>query len=138
MKQNYAQSLEMQIPQENSYVELGIMDSRQYDLKEFLKKYYEFPSKNLEDIARYINFDSELKKIIYNLEKIISEEISYSKISLDFMKETDPREKILEIVIYGKLNEEMQFQKEDIISDKIIDMYPNTEKEYIILVELNV
>ncbi|WP_405294517.1 hypothetical protein [Methanobrevibacter sp.] len=138
MKQNYAQSLEMQIPQENSYVELGIMDSRQYDLKEFLKKYYEFPSKNLEDIARYINFDSELKKIIYNLEKIISEEISYSKISLDFMKETDPREKILEIVIYCKLNEEMQFQKEDIISDKIIDMYPNTEKEYIILVELNV
>jgi hypothetical protein len=135
MKQNYAQSLEMQIPQENTYIGLDIMDSMKYNLKEFLKKHYEFPSKNLEDIASYINFDSELKKIIYNLEKIISKEISYSRISLDFMKETDPKEKILEIVIYCKLNEEMQFQKEDIIGDKIIDMYPNTENEYIILVE---
>ena len=51
------------------------------------------------------------------------------------MKETDPNEKILEIVIYSKLNEDLLLKKEDLISDGIIDAYPQPVNEYIILVE---
>ena len=51
------------------------------------------------------------------------------------MKETDPIEKILEIVIYSKVDENILLEKEDIISDKLIDKYPKTILEYIILVE---
>ena len=104
-------------------------------LKSFLKQEFEFPSKNLDEINQFINKDNELKKIIYDLPKEISSKLPYNKISLDFMKETDPSEKILEIVIYSRFDEEILLKKEDMISDKLIDKYPKTTLEYIILVE---
>ena len=54
------------------------------------------------------------------------------------MKETYPKEKILEIVVYSKLNYELLLKKEDIIIDGIIDNYPQPMNEYIILVESHV
>ena len=51
------------------------------------------------------------------------------------MKETDSNEKILEIIIYSQLKDEIMLKKEDLISDGIIDNYPKPMNEYIILVE---
>ena len=131
MEQYLFQSQEMQIPQENAYNEPSIVN----DFEKFLKKHYKFPSNNLKKINDFICEDNNMKMIINDLPKIISRELPYLQISLDFMKETDPNEKILEIVINSKLDEEKLLKKEDKISDGIIDGYPKPKKEYIILVE---
>lgn len=131
MKQYSFQRQKMQIPQENVYTGMSIMK----DFDEFLKTHFKFPSNNLKKINDFICEDQNMKTIINDLPTIISRELSYNQISLDFMKETDPNEKILEIVINSKLDEEKLLEKEDIISDGIIDNYPKPQKEYIILVE---
>ena len=105
------------------------------DFKEFLERNFEFPSDNTAKISKFLKKDPELKNIIHDLPEIISKELDYTTISLDFMSETDPSEKILEIVIHSDVYEEVAFHKEDEISDRIIDTYPKTKKEFIILVE---
>ena len=105
------------------------------ELEEFLQKHFEFPSDNMRKIRKLIRKDPELEKIIRDLPEIVSNELAYRKISLDFMKETDPGEKILEIIIRSDVYEEVAFHKEDRISDWIIDNYPKTASEFIILVE---
>ncbi len=72
-------------------------------------------------------------KIIYDLPDFLSAEIPYKELSLDFMKETEPNEKIIEIVIYSNLKSGVLLQKEDLICDMLIDKYPKTKREYIIL-----
>ena len=135
MQQNYSPRLEMQIPQENIYT--GFETIQKDEFTGFIEKHFEFPSNNADEINLFINGDAEIKKIIYDLPEIISSELTYSRISLDFMKETDPSEKILEIVVYSISNEETLLQKEDKISDWIIDNYPNPKNEYIILVKFD-
>lgn len=125
----------MQIPLENTYTGMDIMQNSDDEFNEFLKENFKFPSNNMNEIICFINKDLELKKLINDLPKIIMVELEYNQLLLDFMKETDPNEKILEISIYSHLDEKILLQKEDIISDGIIDKYPNTRKEYIILVE---
>lgn len=66
--------------------------------------------------------------------QIVSNELPYNEISFDFMKETDPSEKILEIVIYSELESKILLQKENLICHMLIDKYPKTLFEYIILV----
>lgn len=110
-------------------------DNSYLSISFFLKNNFKFPSDNPTDIANFICFDYELEKIIYDLLKIITNELEYSHISLDFIKETYPKEKILEIAVYSKLNYELLLKKEDIIIDGIIDNYPQPMNEYIILVE---
>ena len=105
------------------------------ELNNFLNKHFKFPSDNLNEIKKFIDADNKMKNIIYDLPKIITAKLDYTHISLDFMKETDPNEKILEIVIYSKLNEDLLLKKEDLISDCIIDDYPQPVNDYIILVE---
>lgn len=131
MKPFISQKIEMQIPQENTYTGLTTIP----DINTFLKETYEFPSDNLSEIKEFITKDAEIKSIIYDLPKIITQELEYKRLSLDFLKETSPNEKILEITIYSNLNDELLLQKEDIISDDIIDKFPDTKNEYIILVE---
>lgn len=135
MKQNFSQRLEMQIPQENDYIGLTNMHKNELELNNFLNKHFKFPSDNLNEIKKFIDDDNKMKNIIYDLPKINTDKLDYTHISLDFMKETDPSEKILEIVIYSKLNEDLLLKKEDLISDSIIDDYPPPVNEYIILVE---
>ena len=137
MKHVMSQKLEMQIPQENAYTGLTTMPDYNEKLTKFLKENFEFPSNNLNEIYEFICKDLELERIIYDLPKIITQELEYTQLSLDFMKETNPNEKILEITIYSnsKSDKKILLQKEDIISDGIIDEYPNTKNEYIILVE---
>lgn len=135
MLQNYSQRLEMQIPQENTYTGATKMPNSDVEIKTFLKQNFNFPSNNFKEINKFINKDNELKKIIYELPMEISSQLDYNEISLDFMKETDPNEKILEIVIYSRLDENVLLEKEDLISDRLIDKYPKTTLEYIILVE---
>lgn len=135
MQQNYSQKIEMQIPQENTYIGTNIIQRQDTNLNLFLKTHFKFPSENLNELNDFINEDAEMEKIIYNLPEIISTELEYKQLSLDFMKETDPNEKILEIVIYSSLDEETLLQKEDLISEEIIDKYPKTINEYILLVE---
>lgn len=133
MQQGYSQRIEMQIPKENIYT--GTVKPNQKDcLNEFLKSNFEFPSNNVVEITKFICKDTELEKIIKTLPKISSRELSSARLSLDFMKETDPNEKILEIKIFSKLKEEILLEKEDKISDALIDKY-QTVNEYIILVE---
>ncbi|WP_407423153.1 hypothetical protein [Methanobrevibacter sp.] len=135
MKQFLAQKLETQIPERENYGGLSHMSTPDEKLIGFLKKNFKFPSNNLTEISDFIIRDYELEKIIYDLPKIITNELDYNQISLDFMKETDPNEKILEIIIYSQLKDEIMLKKEDLISDGIIDNYPKPMNEYIILVE---
>lgn len=58
------------------------------------------------------------------------------KLSIDFMKETDSNEKIPEIVIYSDLEPDQLLQKENMLCDMLIDKYPKTTIEYIILVDI--
>ena len=88
-----------------------------------------------DEINEFIISDKEMEKIILNLPEILSKELPYRKLSIDFMKETDPNEKILEIVIYSDLESDQLLQKEDLLCDMLIDKYPKTTIEYIILVE---
>ncbi len=135
MKQNFTQRLEMQIPHKNTYSGLRFMDHEK-NLNDFLKKHYDFPSNNLDEINDFIKKDIELEQMVCELPDNISSEIVFNKISFDFMKETDPNEKILEIVIYtSEFDEKLLLEKEDILIDKLIDKYPKTTNEYIILVE---
>ena len=134
MHQNFSK-LEMQIPQENTYIGMEIMQNSQNNFKEYLNQRFNVNSNNLNEICNFIENDNELKKIICNLHNIISSELDYNRISIDFMKETDPSEKIIEIVICCNEESEILLEKEDLICDRIIDRYPKTEIEYIILVE---
>ncbi len=134
MHQNFSK-LEMQIPQENTYIGMEIMQNSQNNFKEYLNQRFNVNSNNLNEICNFIENDNEMKKIICNLHNIISSELDYNRISIDFMKETDPSEKIIEIVICCNEESEILLEKEDLICDRIIDRYPKTEIEYIILVE---
>ena len=133
MKQFLGQKVEMKIPQKHYTGFKSVSPDEKLNM--FLKSNFEFPSNNLKDISKFISQDLELENIIYDLPQVISKELSFTRISFDFMKETDISEKILEIIIYCNLDEETQFQKEDIISDRLIDDYPKTENEFLILVE---
>ena len=135
MQQNHFQRLEMQIPRENTYTGLEIIQKENISIEEFLKKHYRFPSNNFEEIHEFVDNDPEMKKIIQDIPEIISNELTYNKISLDFMKETDSSEKILEIVIYSDLESNQLLQKENLICDMLIDKYPKTKIEYILLVD---
>lgn len=135
MRQNFTQRLEMQISQENASSG-SIFMANDNDLKDFLKKNYDFPSNNLNEIKEFIEKDKELEKMVCELADTISNEIIISKISFDFMKETDPNEKILEIVIHTPESDEKSLlEKEDVLIDEIIHKYPKTMNEYILLVE---
>ena len=76
-----------------------------------------------------------MEKIIFDLPEILSKELQYTTLSINFMKETDSSEKILEIVIYSDLESKILLQKEDLICDILIDKYPKSKLEYIILVD---
>lgn len=132
--QHYSQRPEMQIPKENIYTGTSVISNHEKKLNEFLKSNFEFPSNNINEINRFIGADFELKKIIKDLPKISSKELSSTHLTLDFMKETDPNEKILEITIFSKFKEKILLEKEDKISDDFIEKY-QTVNEYIILVE---
>lgn len=134
MQQNYSQRLQMHIPKENFHTETSAISDYENSLNDFLKNNFEFPSDNPLEINKFISKDLELEKLIRNLPEIISKELTFTHLSIDFMKETDPSEKILEITIFSKLDEEILLKKEDKISDELIDNY-QTMKEYIILVE---
>lgn len=134
MKLFSTQRLEMQIPEENTYNEGSFMAKNNNQLEYFLKNHFEFPSDNLNEIQIFIAQDDELEKIIYDLPQIVSNELNFNKITFDFMKETDPGEKILEIVIYSESESKILLKKEDLICDILIDKYPKTLLEYIILV----
>lgn len=135
MQQNFTQRLEMQIPKENAYTGLEIMKKGNTPLEEFLKNHFKLPSNNIAEINDFIHNDKEMEKIIFDLPEILSKELKYSNISIDFMKETDPSEKILEIVVYSDLESKTLLQKEDLICDMLIDKYPKSKLEYIILVD---
>jgi hypothetical protein len=135
MKLYSAQKLEMQIPEGNNYTGMNFMVKNDDKLEQFLKNHFKFPSCNLNDIKNFISKDCELEKIIYDLPNIISKQLNYNKISLDFMKETDSNEKILEIIIYSESESKILLQKENLICDTIINKYPKTILEYIILVD---
>lgn len=135
MRKNFTQRLEMQIPHENTYSGLKFMTNNE-NFNDFLKKHYDFPSNNFDEINDFIKEDIELEKMVCELPDNISSEIVFTKISFDFMKETDPTEKILEIIIYtSEFDEKLLLEKEDSLIDKLIDKYPKTVNEYIILVE---
>lgn len=135
MQGNYSQRLEMQIPQENTYTGPEPLPKKNFTIEKFLKKHFRFPSCNFDEISQFIISDKEMEKLIRDLPEILSKELPYCKLSIDFMKETDPNEKILEILIYSDLESEQLLQKEDLICDMLIDRYPQTRIEYIILVE---
>ena len=135
MQENYSQRLQMQIPKENAYAGQKIVPKNNFTMEKFLKKHFRFPSCNFEEISQFIISDKEMKKLIRDLPEILSKELSYYKLSLDFMKETDPHEKILEIIIYSDLESRQLLQKEDMLCDMLIDRYPKTTIEYIILVD---
>jgi hypothetical protein len=111
------------------------MSKHDDEVKKCLKQTYITPSGNFNEINAFISNDKNMGKIILEIPEIVSSELKYDEISIDFMKETDPNEKILEIVIYSDLESDQLLQKEDLLCDMLIDKYPKTTIEYIILVE---
>lgn len=135
MKQNYSQRLEMQIPQENIYTGLEIIQKEDYDLEEFLNRNFEFPSDNLDDIKNFISVDEELEKIIYDLPEIVSKEFSESPISLDFTEYSLSDEDVMEIVIKTQFDGETTSHKKNLILDEIFTKYSKTTNEYYMSME---
>lgn len=113
------------------------MSKQETKLIGFLKEHYKFPSATLTEITNFIDTDCEMRNLIYDLPKIITQELENPQISLDFMKESNRDEKILEIRVFSNLDEGRLLQKEELIVDKVIDKYPNPKREYIILLEPN-
>lgn len=132
MPTNIESSLKLR---EKRYTGLEIMPKENTSLEEFLKNHFKFPSSNFYEIKGFIGKDPEMEKIIFDLPEILSKELQYSNLSIDFMKETDSSEKILEIVVYSDLESKTLLQKEDLICDMLIDKYPKSKLEYIILVD---
>ena len=135
MQKNYSQRLEMQIPQENTFIGLVNTTNINTGLEEFLKKHYKFPSNNLKDIKNFIIEDDELEKIIYGLPKIISKEFPQCPILLDFTEYSLPNEDVLEILIKSQYDGETTSSKKDIILNKIFTKYSKTKNEYYISME---
>lgn len=54
MRQNFSQSIKMQMPHENSYTGREIIPDEEGSLIEFLEKNFEFPSDNLDEIHKFI------------------------------------------------------------------------------------
>ena len=111
------------------------MPKENTSLEEFLKNNFKFPSSNFDEIKEFMGKDQEMENIIFDLPEILSKELQYSNISIDFMKETDTSEKILEIVVYSDLESKILLQKEDLFCDMLTDKYPKSKFEYIILVD---
>ena len=99
---------------------------------EFIKKHFEFPSNNSEDIISYIREDGELEKIICDLPEIISKEFPQSPISLDFTKYSLSDEMELEISIKTPYDGETTSDKKDVILNEIFTNYASPEKYYFI------
>ena len=87
------------------------MQKENITLEKFLKDNFNFPSSNLDEIKGFIDEANEMEKIIFDLPEILSKELQYTNLSLDFMKETNPIEKILEIVVYSDLESKILLQK---------------------------
>ena len=135
MQKNFSPRIEMQIPQENTYIGLLNRPNSTIKLEEFLNKHFEFPSNNLNDIKNFINEDTELEKIIYGLPKIIYKEFPQSPILLDFTEYSLPDENVLEIVIKSQYDGETTTNKKDMILNKIFTKYSKTTNEYFISME---
>ena len=75
MKNFLSQKLEIQIPNQKNYSGMTTMPTSHKSLIEFLKNNFKFPSDNPTDIANFICSDYELEKIIYDLPKIITNEL---------------------------------------------------------------
>ena len=135
MKQYLFQSQEMQIPQENVFTGMKIMPKSDKNLTEFLKQNFKFPSNNLKEICEFINEDIEMKKIIYDLPKIVSKEFPKTKILIDFVKYDYPHEKILKLIVKTEFDIETSINKEKILKDIVIDNYNTTKNEFFIRVE---
>ncbi|MBQ8016863.1 MAG: hypothetical protein IJ258_02030 [Methanobrevibacter sp.] len=134
MQQNFTQRIEMQIPQENVYSGSGIIVDKENRLMEFLKNHYNFPSDNLNEILDYIEEDSKLERIIYEMPKIISKEFQKSPVSIDFMKYASPDETTLQITIKSPFDGETSGDKEDIILEELFK-YDSPDKHYFITME---
>ncbi len=133
MQQNYSQRLELQIPHENIYTGLEIINKKDYKFDKFLNDNYEFPSANFNDINNFISEDYELEKIIYGLPEIISKEFPHSPIQLDFSKFSN--KDILEIVIKTPFDGKTTSDKKDNILNEIFTKYSKTTNEYFISME---
>ena len=134
MQQNFTQRIEMQIPQENVYSGSGIIVDKENRLMDFLKNHYNFPSDNLNEILDYIEEDSKLERIIYEMPKIISKEFQKSPVSIDFMKYASPDETTLQITIKSPFDGETSGDKEDIILEELFK-YDSPDKHYFITME---
>lgn len=76
-----------------------------------------------------------MKKIIYDLPKIVSKEFHKTKILIDFVKYDYPHEKILKIIVKTEFDIETSINKEKILKDIVIDNYNTTKNEFFIRVE---
>lgn len=133
MLNNYSQRIEMQIPQDNSYIGKTIMPKQEDKLNEFLKTHFNFPSNNIDEIKEFICKDCEMEKIIYNLPEIIAKEFKKNPLSIDF-SDNDKRE--IEVIIPTSLNGKLSSDKQDLIEDTLYSNYSwNAVNKILVCVE---
>lgn len=135
MQKYFSKRLEMQIPKENSCIISSSMSNFDDKLVDFLKNHFEFPSNNLDEISELIMEDTEMKKIIYDLPKIVFKEFPNSPIFIDFVKYDYPEDKILKIVVKTRFDIETSLKKEEIINNEVIHNHDCTKNEFFIRVE---
>ena len=122
----------MDSPQYNTNIRQSNSQNINDELEEFLKKHFEFPSNNSDDIIAYINEDSILESIICDLPEIISKEFPQCPIKLDLMASALPNEIELEIEINTPFDGETTSDKKDMILEEIFSRYERPTKPYFI------
>lgn len=122
----------METPQDNTNIRQANSQNINDELEEFLKKHFEFPSNNSDDIIAYINEDRILESIICDLPEIISKEFPQCPIKLDLMASALPDEIELEIEIKTPFDGETSSYKKDMILEEIFSRYECPTKPYFI------
>lgn len=122
----------MDSPKYNTNIRQANSQNINAELEEFLKKDFEFPPNNSDDIIAYINEDSILGSIVCDLPEIISKEFPQCPIKLDLMASDLPDEIELEIEIKTHFDGETTSDKKDMILEELFSRYERPTKPYFI------
>ena len=117
---------------ENTYSTFRSKLRYELNFKNFLKKQFDFPSDNVDEVYEFITNKFEMVKMIWNIPTIFHKYSLNSRLSLSFMKYCMPNEKILEIVVKSPFDFDTTNQKNELIIDYMIANYDVTD--YIVLV----
>lgn len=103
-------------------------------LEKFITENFQIPDDDLERICEFINQDSELEKIIFELPALIRNEITYDKIQIRFYAEFQEDYLQLEINIFTSIDPVSSLNVEDKLEQKLYELYGSNSADKILLI----